>query len=92
MEKDFIGKNWEFSGCAGRGYTQNNTVSSDKHLKTSDAVTWSVSACFKPNLQLQGWFVDISLRAISDVRQAVDISTAQDGAAYIKATVWSSCS
>ena len=44
------------------------------------------------NLQLQGWFVHIPLRPISDVRQAVDISTAQDGAAYIKATVWSSCS
>ena len=44
------------------------------------------------NLQLQGWSVHISLRPISDIRQAVDISTAQDGAAYIKATVWSSCS
>ena len=44
MEKGFIGENWDLSWCAGRGYMQTSTVSSDHLLRTGHAVTWSVSS------------------------------------------------
>lgn len=72
-------------GFAGSGYMQSSTVSSNQHPEFGGAGSgehhfiWS-----EVNLQLQGWVVFIFLRP--------DFGSVPHGAAYVIATVWSSCS
>ena len=79
----------EFQGVhrLGQGaMCRNNTVSSNTHLEIGHGGLISVILIVLStvNLQVQGWFVPISLRPVLGIMQ--------DGAAYVMATVWSSCS
>ena len=61
---------------------RNSTVSSDSHLEIGHAVVWSASFWLSSvNLQFEGRFVPVSLRPVLRIV-----------AAYVMATVWSSCS